>query len=182
MSRISTVSSETANEVQTKLFDRVQQQLGVVPNLMKTLGHSPAALEGYLSLNSALAGGVLDPQLGERIALFVAEYNGCEYCLAAHTYLGLHVAKLDAADIDAARDGHSQDSRVQAALRFAHHVLEKKGQISDGEFNAVRAAGFDDQAIVEIVSHVALNILTNYFNNVVQTIVDFPAVSRRAKG
>ncbi len=176
MSRISTVNPETANAAQTKLFDGVQKQVGFVPNLMKTLGHSPAALEGYLSLNGALGAGVLTPQLRERIALFVAEYNGCEYCLAAHTYLGRQVAKLTASEVGAARQGDSEESQAAAALRFTRKVLENKGQVNDVALSDIRAAGFEDAAIVEIVSHVALNILTNYTNNVAQTVVDFPAV------
>lgn len=176
MSRISAVNPETANAAQTKLFDGVQKQVGFVPNLMKTLGHSPAALEGYLSFNGALGAGVLTPQLRERIALFVAKYNDCEYCLAAHTYLGLQVAKLSASEVAAAREGHSEESQAAAALRFTRQVLENKGQVNDLALNDIRAAGFDDAAIVEIVSHVAVNILTNYTNNVAQTVVDFPAI------
>ncbi len=176
MSRISAVNPETANAAQSKLFDGVQKQVGFVPNLMKTLGHSPAALEGYLTLNGALAAGVLTPQLRERIALFVAESNGCEYCLAAHTYLGRQVAKLSASEVGAAREGHSEDLQAVAALRFSRQVLENKGQVNDVALSDIRAAGFDDAAIIEIVSHVALNVLTNYTNNLAQTAVDFPAV------
>ncbi|MBC7750859.1 MAG: carboxymuconolactone decarboxylase family protein [Candidatus Saccharibacteria bacterium] len=176
MSCISTVNPETANAAQTKLFDAVQKQVGFVPNLMKTLGHSPSALEGYLSLNGSLAAGVLSPQLRERIALFVAEYNGCEYCLAAHTYLGRQVAKLSANEVGAAREGHSEEAQAAAALQFARHVIESKGRITDVVLNHIRAAGFEDAAIIEIVNHVALNILTNYTNNVAQTVVDFPAI------
>lgn len=176
MSRISTVNPETANAAQTKLFDAVQKQVGFVPNHMKTVGHSPAALEGYLSLNGALAAGILSAPLRERIALFVAEQNGCEYCLAAHTYLGREVAKLDTSEIKAAREGHSADAQANAALRFTRHVLESKGRINDAALSEIRAAGFDNAEIVEMVSHVALNILTNYINNVAQTVVDFPAI------
>ena len=176
MSRISTVNPETANAAQTKLFDAVQKQVGFVPNLMKTVGHSPAALDGYLSLNGALAAGVLNPQLRERIALFVAEYNGCEYCLAAHTYLGREVAKLDHSEIKAAREGRSEEPQADAALRFTRQVLENKGQVNDVALSDIRAAGFNDAEIIEIVSHIALNILTNYTNNVAQTVVDFPVI------
>jgi AhpD family alkylhydroperoxidase len=82
---------------------------------MKLVGHSPAALEGYLSLNGALAKGRLDVQLRERIALAVAEYNGCDYCPSAHDYLGRNVTRLSDGEIDAARDGRSQDARANAA-------------------------------------------------------------------
>ena len=109
MSRITIPTVDQSPTASKPLLDAVHKQLGVVPNLMKLIGISPAALEGYLALNGALAKGVLDTKLRERIALAIAEFNGCEYCLAAHTYLGRNVAKLDEAEIAAARHGHSRD-------------------------------------------------------------------------
>jgi AhpD family alkylhydroperoxidase len=143
---------------------------------MKVVGQSPAALEGYLSLNGALAKGVLDVKVRERIALAVAEFNRCTYCLSAHTYLAQHAAKLDAAEIALARDGHANDSRTDAALIFARAVLERRGAVEDADLAAARQAGLEEPALLEIVVNVALNVLTNYVNNVAQTTVDFPVV------
>jgi uncharacterized peroxidase-related enzyme len=179
MSRISIPSVEQSLEASKPLLAAVQQQLGVVPNLMKLLGRSPAALEGYLSLNGALAKGKLNTQLRESIALTVAEYNGCDYCLSAHSYLALNVAKLGNDEIEAARSGHSRDPRAEAALHFAHRVAETRGHIADSDLATLRSAGFDDAGVIEIVVTVALNVLTNYVNNVVQTDIDFPKISAR---
>jgi uncharacterized peroxidase-related enzyme len=179
MARLNIPTVENAPDASKPLLAAVKQQLGVVPNLMKIVGHSPAALEGYLSLNGALAKGTLDAKLRESIALTVAEYNGCEYCLSAHDYLGRNVARLDDADIAAARDGHSRNGRADAALRFARRIAESRGRVSDTEIAALRNAGFDDAGVIEIVVNVALNVLTNYVNNVAQTDIDFPKVSAK---
>ena len=96
-----------------------RKKLGVVPNLMKILSSSPAALGGYLGLNETLAKGTLGAKTGERIALAVAEFNRCGYCLAAHTYLAGRLARLDAAEIAANRAGRSNDAKADAAVRFA---------------------------------------------------------------
>ena len=69
--------------------------LGVVPNVFRMVSNSPAALEGYVGLIGALAKGALPAATHERIALAVADFNECDYCLSAHTYLGKNVAKLD---------------------------------------------------------------------------------------
>lgn len=179
MSRISIPTVETSPEASKPLLAAVKQLLGVVPNLMKVVGHSPAALEGYLSLNAALGKGLLEAGLRERISLAVAEYNGCDYCLSAHDYLGRNVAKLSGTEIDAARDFHAGDARNDAALVFARRVLEQHGRVSDNELSALRSAGFDEASIVEIVVNVALNVLTNYVNNVARTEIDFPKVLSR---
>lgn len=180
MSRLHIATVENSPEASKPLLAAVLQQLGIVPNLMKLVGASPAALEGYLSLNGALAKGQLNVRQREQIALAIAEFNGCDYCLSAHDYLGRNVARLDAAEIDAAREGHSSTPASDAALQFALQVAKSRGQVADADLAAVRAAGFDDGAIIDIVTTVALNVLTNYVNNVARTDIDFPEVRARA--
>lgn len=176
MSRISIPSYDQALAASLPLLDAVNKQLGVIPNLMKLVGHSPAALEGYLSLNAALTKGTIGAQTSERIALAVAELNGCSYCISAHSYLGTHLAKLDASELDANRHGTSNDPKASAAVRFATRIVGTRGHVADADLEAVKAAGFSSAEIVEIVLLVALNTLTNYVNNVAQTDIDFPVV------
>lgn len=159
------------------LLKAVQQQLGSAPNLFRLVANSPAALEGYVGLFSALGKGALPAATGERIALAVAEINGCAYCLSAHTYLGKHVAKLDEAEIAANRSGSSHDAKTDVAVRFAAAVTRQRGHVSEEEVRAVKAADYSDAQIIEIVLHVALNTWTNYINEVAKTDIDFPVVA-----
>jgi uncharacterized peroxidase-related enzyme len=177
MNRITLPTPEQTPAATLPLLDAVKKQLGVVPNLMKLVGNSAAALEGYLSLNDALSKGALDAKTRERIALAIAEFNGCGYCLSAHTYLGKNVAKLNDVEIAANRNGHSSDPKAAAAVHFAVRVALERGHVSDVDLNAVKAAGYSQAEIVEIVLHVALNTLTNYINEVAQTEIDFPVVN-----
>src|SRR5229473_7750825 len=120
MTRIPTPTSiETSPEAAQPLLQAVKKQLGMVPNLFRVVGNSPAALEGYVGLNGALAKGSLEAPTRERVALAVAEVNGCDYCLSAHSYLGKNLAKLSDAEITANRNGGSTDSKADAAFRFA---------------------------------------------------------------
>ena len=177
MSRIPTPATIDATPAASRpLLEAVKKQIGSVPNLFRLTATSPAALEGYLSLNGALAKGALDAATRERIALAIAQINGCGYCLAAHTYIGKHVAKLAEGEIAANRAGRSSDARADAAVRLAVAITKSRGAVSDADIAAVRAAGYSDGEIVEIVAHVALNTLTNYINEVFQTAIDFPAV------
>lgn len=177
MSSLSIPSVDTAPTASRPLLAAVHKQLGMVPNLMKVVAHSPAALEGYLALNGALAKGKLDVKLRESIALVVAEYNACDYCLSAHSYLGRNVAHLSDADLAAAREGRSADPRHDAALQFAHRVAATRGRVTTAETAALRQADFDEAEVVEVVATVALNVLTNYINNVAHTEIDFPRVT-----
>lgn len=177
MTRIVTPTADNTPAASLPLLDAVKKQLGVIPNLMKVVGNSPAALEGYLSLSGALGKGTLGAKTGERIALAVAELNGCNYCLSAHSYLAANLAKLDAAEIEANRRGTSDDAKAAAAVRFATQVVKARGHVVDADVAAVKAAGFSQGEIIEIVLHVALNTLTNYVNEVAQTEIDFPVAA-----
>nr|WP_295464713.1 carboxymuconolactone decarboxylase family protein [Mesorhizobium sp.] len=169
-----------APQASQPMLEAVNKQLGLVPNLFRTVATSPVALEGYLGLSAVLAKGRLPAPTRERIALAVAEVNGCGYCLAAHSYLGRNLAKLDEAEILANRHGTSNDAKANAAVRFAASIVRQRGHVDDDEVRAVRAAGYDDAQIIEIVMHVALNTWTNYLNSVAGTEIDFPVVSTLA--
>ena len=180
MPRLATPASiETAPAASQTLLQAVQKQLGVVPNLFRLVSNSPAALEGYLSLSGALNKGSLPAATRARIALAIAEINGCDYCLSAHTYLGKNISKLDDAEMTANRSGGSNDPKADAAVRFAAKVARERGHVSDDDVRAVKNAGYDDAQIVEIVLHVALNTWTNYINTAAKTEIDFPVVTAR---
>ena len=181
MTRLQTPATiEDAPTASRPLLEAVKKQLGVVPNLFRLVANSPAALEGYLGLSGALAKGRLPAATRERIALAVAEINGCSYCLSAHSYLGKNLAKLDDAEIAANRSGGSNDPKADAAVRFAAKVANARGHVSDEDVRAVKLAGYDDAQVIEIVQHVALNTWTNYINEVAKTEIDFPVVTPRA--
>lgn len=175
MSRIPPVDPSAAAGTVREQLEGVQRSLGVVPNLYRVAARSPAALEGLLGLTGALARGRLGARLRERIALAVAEANGCDYCLSAHTALGKGL-KLSDAELALAREARASDPRDAAALRFAARVIERRGRVDDADLAEARRAGLDDGEIVELVANAALNVFTNYLNQVAGTDIDFPVV------
>lgn len=178
MSRIPTPPTiEAAPAAAQPSLAAVKKSLGVVPNMFRLIANSPAALEGYLGLSGALAKGELPAATRERIALAVANVNGCTYCNSAHSYIGRTMLKLDEAEIAANRAGRSTDPKAEAALRFAQKVAVTRGAVPDDDLRTLRMAGYSDAQLVEIVLHVALNVLTNYVNEVFATEVDFPVIA-----
>ena len=178
MSRLPTPATiQDAPAASQPMLEGVKKQLGIVPNLFRLVSTSPAALEGYLALSGALAKGTLPAATRERIALAVAEINGCGYCLSAHSYIAKNLAKLDDAEIAANRAGTSGDAKADAAVRFAAKVTQARGHITDEDVQAVRQAGYDAAQVIEIVQHVALNTWTNYINEVARTEIDFPVAA-----
>jgi len=176
MSRIPPIDRSTTNDSVRRNFDAIQNQLGIVPNMMRTMAQSGPVLEAYLGFGAALRRGRLPVRLHEQIALTVAETNSCDYCLSAHTALG-RGAGLSADELAASRDAHAADPKAAAALQFARAVLDRRGDVRDQDLADVRAAGYTDGDIAEIIGHVALNVFTNYFNRAAQTDIDFPLVT-----
>jgi uncharacterized peroxidase-related enzyme len=175
MSRLSIPTLDNAPEASKPTLEAVHKQLGVVPNLFRLIGNSPAALTAFTGFQGALSK-TLDLKTRERIAIAVAQVNGCDYCLSAHTYLGLNMAKISPEEITLNRKGASGDAKANAAAQFAARVTKERGHVGDADIKAVRDAGFTDAQIVEIIAIVAENSFTNYLNEVAKTDIDFPVV------
>lgn len=180
MSRIPTPASiDAAPAAAQEALNAVKARLGKAPNLYLLTATSPSTLEGLLSLSGALGKGALGPATRERIALTVANVNGCDYCNSAHTYIAKNIAKLSDDEIALNRDGRSSDPKADAAVRLARKIAVERGAVSDADVAEARKAGLTDAELVEIVGNVAVNVLTNYLNEVFKTPVDFPAVAAK---
>jgi uncharacterized peroxidase-related enzyme len=179
MARIPTPATiEAAPEAARPVLEAMQKQLGRLPNIFRIVSNSPAALNAYVGLNGALQKGALPAATRERIALALAEVNGCDYCLAAHTYFGKNFSKLDESEIAENRRGSSTDAKAAATIEFAVKLTKTRGDVTPDEIEALRAAGYSDAQVVEIFAHVALSSFTNYVNKALGTEIDFPLVDR----
>jgi uncharacterized peroxidase-related enzyme len=176
MARVQVIDPRTATGPAKELLDAVQAQLGVTPNFIRVLANSPKALEGFLGLYGALGGFSLDKATQERIALAVAESNGCQYCVSAHTAIG-RGAGLSNEEMALNRHGRSAaDARVAGAVSLAKALNDNLGEITSAEVDAARAAGLDDGEIVEVIAVVALNVFTNLLGKATRVEIDFPKV------
>ena len=176
MPRINPVELNEAESKSKTLLEGVEKKLGFAPNIMRTLAHSPAALEAYLGFGKSLGGGKLSPQLREQIALTVAGVNGCQYCASAHTAIG-KMYKVDEKELAANVKATSEDVKTESALRFAQKVVEGRGWVSDEDVQQVRECGYSEAELVEIIATVAVNLFSNYFNHIAETDIDFPVIN-----
>ena len=176
MSRISAVSNENANTEQRSLLEAIQSQLGMVPNFLLVFAHSPDALKAFLGLHHIANHGSLDGATRERIALVLAQKNQCEYCLSAHTAIG-RKAGLSGAEIEANRAGSSHDAKAAVAVKFARALAEHQGEVTNLEMQSMRDAGYSEADIVEVITHVGMNVLTNILGKSSRVEIDFPKVA-----
>jgi len=175
MARIKALNPETVEGKSKELLDKIKGKMGRVPNIFKTMAHSPAVLGAYLGFSGALDDSTLCPKLREKIALAVAEDNSCDYCLAAHSAIG-KMAGLSPDEIAAARQASAQNPKADAALKFAKKLSRGRAVVNDADAQTLRDAGYTEGEILEIIAVVSLNIFTNYFNHVADPEIDFPKV------
>lgn len=180
MARIAIPSKEAAPTKSQPILANYEKVLGVIPNFFAMISQSPDALKAIADMHAVL-GKSLGHKTRERIHVMTAEVNGCNYCLSAHTYLGGKLQGLTKEDMELNRDGHSTDPEADAALQFAYKVAKNRGHITDADVEAVRAAGFTEAQIVDIVAETAFSFITNIFNNTFKTEIDsvFPPLQTK---
>jgi uncharacterized peroxidase-related enzyme len=171
MARIAIPTNETAPSQSKPILDRYERNLGVVPNFFSLISRSPDVLSAEANMHASL-GKSLGHDTRERIHIMTAEVNGCNYCLSVHTYVGGKFNHLSKEEMEVNREGHSTDPKADAAVQFPYHVAKSRGHVSDADFEAVRAAGFTDEQIIDIVAETAFSFTTNLFNNTFKTDID----------
>jgi uncharacterized peroxidase-related enzyme len=173
MARIRPIDPDRASPEARDLLAGIEAELGFVPNVARTLAHSPKALAGVVQLDRALRRGAVDDMLRERIALAVAQENACCYCLAAHMAMGRAVGLTDE-ELSDSRRCTAPDGRTGAALTFVRSLVRNRGKVDDRELERLREVGFDDAGITELVALTAYYTFTNYLTHVAETPLDFP--------
>lgn len=173
MSRITGVPFENATGERAEIYSAIKGQLGGVPNLFRSIGESPRALKTFLGIGAGLKGGLLSGQEQNSIALAVAQLNGCDYCLAAHTALG-KLGGHKEEEIIKNRKGQSGDLKRDALMRLVSELVAEKGRTSEQTYKNFLAAGYTEAHFPEVLLSIVQNVYTNYFNNFNGTEVDFP--------
>jgi uncharacterized peroxidase-related enzyme len=172
MSRLQAPDLETLAADERDILNLAEKRLGFLPNMHRMLAASPILLRAVTDYQAQMSKS-LDAKTRHGIALAVTEVNGCGYCKAAHSYYATSLGKLSDNEVALNIDGRSEDAKRSAAIAFAKKVTELRGKVSDGDLAEVRAAGYTDPQILEIVGLAVQFLLTNFINNVAQTDSEF---------
>ncbi len=175
MPRLQPINRTTAPADVLELLVVVENQIGMVPNMIATMAQSTAVTQAYLGFAKSLSQGLIDEQLREQIALAVSQANRCGYCVSGHSAIGSSVG-LTQDQLRDARSATSPNRKTEAVLQFTRRIIDKQGAVSDDDIDEIFNAGYGEAEIAEVVGHVALNVFANYFNLVAKTEIDFPPV------
>lgn len=163
MRTIAPLEPADAPEKSRALLEDIIARHGTVGDMVATMAHSPALLQGFLDLSRALKRVKLPRQLSEKISLAAQGWIGCGTCLAAHTAAG-RAAGLSDTDIALATEASATDPREAALLTFAVRVLAEPASVTAEDVAELRGHGWTDRTIADVVGLVSLNLLTGSFN------------------
>ncbi len=175
MPRIPAHTVHSAPEHSRDALKALEAKFGKVINIHGGMAHSPVVLQAYVALHQVINEfGSFDARTREAIALAVGNQDGCGYCQAAHTGGG-KAAGLSADEMVAIRRGKAEDDKLDTLLRLAREFTADVGNTSDESWQQALDAGWSDEQLTELTTHVTLNLFTNYFNHHVGTELDLPA-------
>lgn len=173
---------ETADAQAAPILSRALKQFGMVPNFYAALGIDGACLQGYLEFEKTVGqSDALSNAQREMIALLVANYNGCEYCVSGHSFSARR-AGLSAEACADAQHGKAAKAEDQAMLTLAKRILQHQGHLSADDKAEAFAAGLSESQIIQVAAWTALNSFSNWINNLVQPEIDFPKVALEQTG
>ena len=174
MARLTVNTLETAPEKAKERMEMVQKANGFIPNLIGVLANSPQALEMYQEVGKINSRTSLTPEEIEVVQITAAAHNGCDFCVAGHTKIGTLKLKMPEAVLNAlrARTTIEDNAKYQALAQFTMQLIDQRGKVSDEELAAIKAAGYSEQNILDVVLGVALATLCNYANNVAQNDIN----------
>ena len=164
MTRLPLIDPSAATGKVAAMLDEYAQRTGQAPGpMVRGMANSSALLRAYLDLNRAMKSAHLDRKVSERVSLAAQRWIGCDYCIEAHTRMGRD-AGLSDLDIELALQGTATDVKVAALVGSGQQVLAAPAEITDADVDGLKALGWRDEQIADVVGLIALNLLTGGFN------------------
>jgi uncharacterized peroxidase-related enzyme len=163
MARIEPLVHAQATGRARELLDELAARGSEPGPMVLAMANAPALLRGYVDLSRAMKRMHLDRRITERISLAVQEWLDCDYCIAAHTRAARELG-LDETDIALARQGTATDPKIAAMVAYGQQLVAAPAEVTDEQVDELRALGYTDEQIAEVVGLVALQLLTGAFN------------------
>jgi uncharacterized peroxidase-related enzyme len=167
----------------TEILAKVKQANPFLPNMYVKMANNTALLDGYVhSYDSFKANAGLTPAESQVISLIVSYENDCEYCMAAHSFVGEMMAKIPTEIIEAIRNGQEvSDVKLNALIKLTRSLTANRGKVSQQEIDDFISAGYTEVHVLGIIAGIGAKIMANYANNLTNPQVDEPFASKTWK-
>jgi alkylhydroperoxidase family enzyme len=161
---------DSAPENSKSGLEQLQRAFGVVPNIAAAIANSPKLINSLVGVFQQVHSSSLTEKEIQIVLLTDAVANSSRYAVAFHTTLA-HQEGVSSEETGAIRERRAPaDKRFAALSALAKTLIEKRGHLSEKEFDSFIAAGFSKEQVLEVVAIVAASTITNYAG----TITDPP--------
>ncbi|NJB87299.1 putative peroxidase-related enzyme [Lewinella marina] len=174
---------ESADPVARPILEQAKKSMGMVPNMYAGMANNPALLDAYThAYNSFRQHAGFTPQEQEVIFMSISYENGCEYCLAAHSFIADKMSKVPTEVTDAIRNNTEvPDAKLGALSRFSKAFIAKRGRPSESDVEEFLSAGYTERHVAGVVAAAGVKTMSNYYNHVFETPLDDAFASRAWK-
>jgi uncharacterized peroxidase-related enzyme len=163
---------ETAPEGSKPALERLNESVGVIPNLAATMAESPTLIDSFVTLRTIYQNGTFTPVEREVISISNAIVNDCRYCVAAHSSFAVNYG-IPANELDSLRNGKTPaDNKYKALSDFARKVTTSRGSVSESDINEFVEAGYTRAQALEVIVGVAFSVLANYSSHFTDAPLD----------
>lgn len=177
------LENNSVSTISQNIFDATQKALGFVPNMYLKMGSNPALLDAYTyAYNTFRANSGFNPVEQEVVFLSVAYENNCEYCMAAHSFVGDMMTKVPTEVTDAIRNGNQiPDVKLAALSKLTRALTVNRGIASQTEIDEFLAVGYSESHVLGIIAGIGAKTLSNYSNHLTNPQVDAAFAGRAWK-
>lgn len=176
MKALNVPTKNQVNDNAKAIFENLEKQLGMVPNIYATIGYNGDVLKSYMDFDSSI-GKTFSMKEKETIKLAVSEVNGCNYCLAAHTAIAKKNGFSDE-DTMKLRDGSIEDEKLRTLSKLATETARNAGKITQESRDAFFELGYEEKDLVDFLAVVLSVTFTNLVHNATEIPVDFPEAKK----
>lgn len=168
------IDHASAKSPQKEILDLALKQVGFIPNMYANMANAPGVLSTYLygyDLFRKESGFSSAEQ--DVVFLVVSQYNGCDYCTAAHSMIADKMSGVPKDVLQAIR-AHQPipDVKLAALAAMAVEMVAKHGQPDHAIVEAFLDAGYQERDLLYVVLAAAVKVLSNYSNQAFGTRVD----------
>lgn len=169
------------SEKSNGILEGTQKALGFVPNMYKGMASNTSTLDSYTyAYDSFRKNSGFTPVEQEVVFLTVSYFNNCEYCMAAHSFVGDMMTKVPAEVTDAIREGKEIfEAKLNALSIFTKAITEKRGWASQEDLETFFDAGYSETHVLGVITGIAVKTLSNYSNHLTQPELDQPFEGRK---
>lgn len=165
---------ETADPISRMILESTQKAIGMIPNMYGLMSNNPALLDAYRSsYDTFRANAGFTPAEQEVVLLSVSYENNCDYCMAAHSFVGDNMSNVPIEVTEAIRNNTEiPNSKLKALSLFTRAMTTKRGNPTQVDIDSFIAAGYTTEHILGVITGIGVKTMSNYFNHVFKTPVD----------